>query len=512
MATIRSLSWRSPLLFGYLAVMTAVQLAESRGGLVRWSDYSVLTPLAAAALVPLRRTVVIGVATLAASVAVYGFAVPGVSDGGRAVVVAAAAVSLGLSPVICRTRLPRRPVVCPRAELSEVEAAADNMSAGLTHPIGADACDTASVPVVRTLGESLPKTSAIELAGYCASPQGSTGQASWLDAIPLPSARIALVAASATRNDGPAPDCAAELRATVRTLAKLDLQPEELLTHVGNALASRQPAGEVGEGHAGVLFSCLYMVYDPVSGHCTCARAGYPPPALVTPDGAITSLDLPAGPPLGLEPVPIEVHDVELEPGSVLLLHTHAPGPLESPLRVQRLPQGSPGVKSALEATCHVALEALLSGQRYSEAAVLAARTRTFDCGTVACWDLPSEPATVPQARKLVADKLDSWNMKEVIPTAQLIVSELVANAIRHAGPPIQARLIRTEAALICEVSDGSSTSPHLRRAATFDEDGRGLCIVAHLARHWGTRHDMAGKTVWVEHLITAGEGDRASL
>ncbi|MBW8697998.1 hypothetical protein MBT84_00295 [Streptomyces sp. MBT84] len=113
MATIRSLSWRSPLLFGYLAVMTAVQLAESRGGLVRWSDYSVLTPLAAAALVPLKRTIVIGVATLAASVAVYGFAVPGVSDGGRAVVVAAAAVSLGLSPVICRTRLHRRPVACP---------------------------------------------------------------------------------------------------------------------------------------------------------------------------------------------------------------------------------------------------------------------------------------------------------------------------------------------------------------------------------------------------------------
>ncbi|TFV34035.1 hypothetical protein E4K10_43660 [Streptomyces sp. T1317-0309] len=74
-------------------------------------------------------------------------------------------------------------------------------------------------------------------------------------------------------------------------------------------------------------------------------------------------------------------------------------------------------MKSALEATCHLALEALLSRQRYSEAAVLAARTRTFGCGTVACWDLPSEPATVPQTRKLVADKLDSWNMKGVIPT-----------------------------------------------------------------------------------------------
>lgn len=106
MATPRLLLLRHPsaLLAPYLAATCAVQLNASAVGLVRWSDYSVLASLMAAALLPIRHTLVVGASTLATSVAIYGFAIPGVSDGGRTVIIAAALLSLAMSLVICRVR------------------------------------------------------------------------------------------------------------------------------------------------------------------------------------------------------------------------------------------------------------------------------------------------------------------------------------------------------------------------------------------------------------------------
>lgn len=83
----------------------------------------------------------------------------------------------------------------------------------------------------------------------------------------------------------------------------------------------------------------------------------------------------------------------------------------------------------------------------------------------------------------------------------ELIVSELVTNAIRYGGSPITLRLIQ-DRTLICEVSDSSSTAPHLRRAPTFDEGGRGLMLVAQMAQRWGTRHIPTGKTIWAEQSL----------
>jgi hypothetical protein len=56
---------------------------------------------------------------------------------------------------------------------------------------------------------------------------------------------------------------------------------------------------------------------------------------------------------------------------------------------------------------------------------------------------------------------------------------------------------------LICEVSDGSSTSPHLRQATATDEGGRGLFLVAQLAQRWGTRYTARGKVIWAEQSLS---------
>jgi anti-sigma regulatory factor (Ser/Thr protein kinase) len=125
----------------------------------------------------------------------------------------------------------------------------------------------------------------------------------------------------------------------------------------------------------------------------------------------------------------------------------------------------------------------------------------TLDSGQVATWDLPADPAIVADARKQVAERLAGWGLHDAVFVTGLVVSELVTNAIRHAQSPIQLRLIR-DRTLICEVSDGSSTAPHLRRARAFDEGGRGLLLVSQLTQRWGTRQTLHGKTIWAEQAL----------
>ncbi|MGW2462474.1 SpoIIE family protein phosphatase [Streptomyces sp. NPDC001356] len=501
-AVRRLLRHPGSLLAVYLCAACAVQLGASAGGLVRWSAYSLLAPLVAAALLPVRSTLTVGVATLVASVAVYGFAIRGVSGGGRTVVISAAVLSLVLSLVVCKARL-RPPCSAPAPAERPV---------GPAHRAPPDA----PPPVTDLRLDLLPHPAAVELAARRTAADGTAGaQAYWLDAIPLPGARVALVAGSV--EDGTAtPAVTAELRAAVRTLADLDLQPEELLTRLEHVLTRLRPAGDAGRDRAGapgVAVSCLYAVYDPVSGACTLAGAGCPAPTVIGPDGVVTTVELPASPPLGHALPPVQSTEVRLPEGSVLLLPGHDPG-TPGPAAgsgATAPPRADPGHRPSLTAVCQAALDTLLSGGRHVHAGVLAARTRRLGSGNVATWELTAGLAAASEARQLVARKLAAWGLEEAVATTELIVSELVTNAVRHAGPPVRLRLIRQGTGLICEVSDNSSTSPHLRWARTFDEGGRGLFIVAQLTRSWGTRHHADGKTVWAEQdLGTSGTPDEA--
>jgi anti-sigma regulatory factor (Ser/Thr protein kinase) len=100
-----------------------------------------------------------------------------------------------------------------------------------------------------------------------------------------------------------------------------------------------------------------------------------------------------------------------------------------------------------------------------------------------------------------VARRLAGWGLDDAVFVTELVVSELITNAIRHAKPPIQLRLIR-DRTLICEVSDASSTAPHLRHACAFDEGGRGLLLVSQLTQRWGCRQTPHGKVIWAEQVL----------
>jgi anti-sigma regulatory factor (Ser/Thr protein kinase) len=333
----------------------------------------------------------------------------------------------------------------------------------------------------------------------------------WFDVIPLSGARVALVVGDVVGHGIHASATMGRLRAAVRTLADIDLPPDELLTRlddlVGRLSANGSADADADDGDDAendIGATCLYAVYDPVSRRCSLARAGHPLPALVTPDGTASFLDLPAGPPLGLGGLPFESSEIELPAGSILALYTD--GLIESrhhdiDLGFERLRRALTRQEQSLETTCDNVLEAVLHDRPVDDVALLIARTYALDSDQVATWDLPADPAIVADTRRKVAARLADWGLHDAAFTTGLVVSELVTNAIRHAESPIQLRLIR-DRTLICEVSDGSSIAPHLRRARAFDEGGRGLLLVSHLTQRWGTRHTPHGKTIWAEQAL----------
>ncbi|MER6562692.1 SpoIIE family protein phosphatase [Streptomyces sp. NPDC001027] len=362
------------------------------------------------------------------------------------------------------------------------------------------------------LPQGLPEQAAVEVASRYL-PAGSRAGVGgdWFDVIPLSGARVALVVGDVVGHGIHASATMGRLRTAVRTLADIDLPPDELLTHLDDlvgrlateAEATQRTAGH-GEPSGDVGSTCLYAVYDPVSRRCTFARAGHPLPVMVAPDGSVNMLDLPAGPPLGLGGLPFEAMETELPEGSLLALYTD--GLIESrdydiDVSVSRLCQALGSPAASLDAVCDTVLDTMLPERPSDDIALLIARTHALNADRVAVWDVAPDPAAVADARKNAVGQLKEWGLTNAAFVTELIVSELVTNAIRHAAPPIQLRLIH-ERSLICEVSDASNTAPHMRRARTYDEGGRGLLLVAQLTQRWGTRPTAQGKTIWAEQRV----------
>ncbi|MFI5798710.1 SpoIIE family protein phosphatase [Streptomyces sp. NPDC051677] len=350
-----------------------------------------------------------------------------------------------------------------------------------------------------------PRQAAVEVAHRYLPADPAIGiGGDWFDVIPLSGARVALVVGDVVGHGIEASATMGRLCTAVRTLADIDLAPDELLTQLDDLvlrLDREATPGEADGPNGEVGATCLYAVYDPVSRLCSMATAGHLTPTLATPDGTVHSLDLPVGPPLGVGGLPFETKDFDIPEGSILACYTDGlVEGIDRDMDVGRsvLQDALADAHDSLEDTCDTALESLRPDLRTDDAILLLARTRALDVGQVAGWDLIAEPAVVAHARKLADDQLLAWNLADLTFISELVISELVTNAIRYGHPPVHLRLIR-DTSLIVEVSDGSSTAPHLRRARAFDEGGRGLLIVAQLTQRWGCRHAPTGKTIWAE-------------
>ncbi|MGV4981027.1 SpoIIE family protein phosphatase [Streptomyces sp. NRAIS3] len=330
----------------------------------------------------------------------------------------------------------------------------------------------------------------------------------WFDVIPLSGARVALVVGDVVGHGIHAAASMGRLRAAVQTLADMDLPPDELLAHVDDLVLRLADEAEAAtDGPVVVGATCVYAVYDPISRKLSVARAGHPTPAIAHLSEPVELPDIPAGPPLGLGGLPFESAEIELEEGSVVALYTD--GLIEASDRdvdvgFERLCFALAHPDRPLEEICDTMVRILLPGHPHDDVAFLIARTRALAADRVTSWEVPADPRAVHDARDNAARQLAAWGLEDVAFTTELIVSELITNAITHACGPIGLRLIH-ERTLICEVSDASNTSPHLRRARSTDEGGRGLFLVAQVAQRWGTRYTATGKTIWAEQQLPRG-------
>ncbi|MFI6641510.1 SpoIIE family protein phosphatase [Streptomyces sp. NPDC050504] len=344
----------------------------------------------------------------------------------------------------------------------------------------------------------------------------------WFDVIELPGHRTALVIGDVMGRGLRAAVAMGELRTAVRTLALLDLEPAEVLSALdeiarglgtpgGTQQASRVARGSRDADLSEVyLATCVYAVYDPVTRRCTFANAGHLPPVLVEPGEAALMLDVPPGMPLGVGGEPFEEVEVELPEGALLALYTDGlvesrDHPLDEGLRAFRAALTGPAERP-LEDVCDHVLNTLDTRHGEDDIALLMAEVRGMPTEAVGDWQLPREPRSVGRARELSRGQLIAWDLEPLVDTVELLVSELVTNALRYGEGEIRLRLLR-DRTLVCEVWDAGLVQPRRRRARDTDEGGRGLQLVGLLSAAWGARRTPRGKTVWFELPLPDGEG-----
>ncbi|MBY8877073.1 SpoIIE family protein phosphatase [Actinacidiphila acidipaludis] len=339
----------------------------------------------------------------------------------------------------------------------------------------------------------------------------------WFDVIELPGHRTALVVGDVMGRGLRAAVAMGELRTAVRTLAMLDLEPAEVLAAldevVGGLGAPRQGMARRSKdpGDADLaevyLATCIYVVYDAVTRRCTIANAGHLPPVLVEPGESPLLLELPRGVPLGVGGEPFEEIEVQLADGALLALYTD--GLVES--RSHPLDEGLDAFRDSLagpprplEDVCDHVLATLDTAHGEDDIALLMARIRGLSPDKVGDWTLEPQPTSVARARELARDQLLAWGLDDLVDTTELLVSELVTNALRHGYGDIRLRLL-LDRTLVCEVWDSALMQPRRRRARDTDEGGRGLQLVTMLSQSWGSRRTHRGKTVWFELALRGG-------
>ena len=323
----------------------------------------------------------------------------------------------------------------------------------------------------------------------------------WYESIRLPGARVALVIGDVAGHGVRAAVTMGRLRTAIQTLAMLELPPAESLQQLDELMqniGAREPH----------FATCAYAVYDAVSGEIELAVAGHLPPLLVHPDGTNELLEVTPSPPLGIGDGMVATQMVKIEDGSLFVLYTD--GLVES--RDRDISEGLERLQSAfgpgapekdLEDLCKTALDGVYSDAKRDDIAVLIAKLRRIPEDHRQCFPLEPEFTSVGHARSLVRDPLKRWGLEDLLPVTELLVSELVTNAIRYAANgEIKLHLVLEPESLFCEVHDSSPALPRVLQVDKDAENGRGLHVVSQLAQHWGARRTHSGKVVWCSQAV----------
>ncbi|GGO97708.1 SpoIIE family protein phosphatase [Wenjunlia tyrosinilytica] len=349
------------------------------------------------------------------------------------------------------------------------------------------------------LPQTVPKPLGVQLAfRYVPGSSGTEVGGDWFDVIALAGGRVAFVVGDVMGHGLRAAATMGRLSTAVRTLAQLDLPPAKLLSHI-NDLADDLAHGP----DEPLMATCVYAVYDPATRKVCVAKAGHVPPLIVEPglNGKVRQVEMPSGAPLGVGGVDFEGVEFEVSDGAVLVLYSD--GLVENrgediSAGIDRLIGVLNRRHADLEDACDDILARLEPGHEPDDVAVVMARLGGLPQGTASAWTFTADPTVVSRARRLVRQTLREWELTALDDTTVLLVSELITNSLRYARGPIGLRMVRGSSLLV-EVSDPLPDPPLERLVDTTDEGGRGLQLVAHSSRRWGTRHTPNGKVVWFE-------------
>ncbi|MFJ1753452.1 SpoIIE family protein phosphatase [Kitasatospora sp. NPDC088134] len=348
------------------------------------------------------------------------------------------------------------------------------------------------------LPQDVHGTPGLEIAHrYLPSSVGDEVGGDWFDVVPLTGGRVALIVGDVMGHGIRAAATMGQLRTVARTLVTLDLDPARVLRRLDEATA------QLGEGQ---FATCVCAVFDPVDEECILASAGHLPPVVSERDGQAHLVEPPPGAPLGVGGVPFESIRFPLRADGLLVLYTD--GLVER--RGQDLDEGLELLRATvthrqetLEHGCDAVLEALGAKLGQDDVAVIMAHAGPVGTDRLATLPLSGDPALLRHARDFTRRTLAGWGLESLVEPVVLLTGEILANALLHAGSPLQLRVFRGPL-LTVEVSDADSREPRLRPAGAQDEGGRGMLLVNELAHRWGSRATRDGKVVWFEMELSA--------
>jgi serine phosphatase RsbU (regulator of sigma subunit)/anti-sigma regulatory factor (Ser/Thr protein kinase) len=362
------------------------------------------------------------------------------------------------------------------------------------------------------LPEELPKPAGVDLAArYVPAGPGVEVGGDWYDAFVLDDGRVGLVIGDVAGHDVAAASSMAQLRNALRAYAFDGASPAAVLSRLNKLLCrSADPL------FASVIFGLLSVDQR----RFTWANAGHPPAVLVRGDGVATTLDRPRGLVLGVRD-DIDYPEGEIAVGVQDLLVLYTDGLVER--RGESLDVGIGRLVDLAERSAARGPSSDAVAERLLES-LLARHARTDDVCLLTVWvmgvpepaelgrvvefSLPPDATSSRVARQRVVAALASWDASELADPVELLVSELVTNAVSHVGAGVRLRVERLPAGVRVRVfDDGDAKVPTPRHRVPPDAPtGRGLLIVDNLADRWGVEATDAGKQVWFELSFEGAE------
>ncbi len=355
------------------------------------------------------------------------------------------------------------------------------------------------------LPSALPDLQEVDYATrYVAgSPEVDVG-GDWFDLTDLGAGRIGLGVGDVSGRGLPAAAVMGQARAAMRAAAHAALGPGDLLalldTHVSELVVPQlQSDVRIPPRFA----TAVYGVLEPFDETLRIASAGHPPVLVRDPDGRVRRVEAVPGPPLGLGIGPFPEIVTRFPPGSVLAAYTD--GLVESrevdvELGMTRLASclEAAGGSASLEELADALLTAAGADRAADDVALLLVRLSPAAAQVQRTQLLLSSLSDVAAARRAVAAVAAATRPDRAGAIIQ-VTSELAANALEHAGPPVELRAYATRQRLVVQTTDRSALPAVRRSSDRDDERGRGLALVDALADAWGVRLGLGGKTTWAE-------------